>query len=337
MRGRSGASAPRDETTVTRWNWLADFEIAGGVLLVKKTGHRLRIDPPLVADFLTWLPYFGFVQGWRVLRAVRGRRGPKVAFLPDRARPWYLIWPVLQAAGVRIVEDVAEADIVFHFDDSTVSEAAPPPAATTARLVNFACRDVSKSHVANVFEQVFGYGLAVDPATYSGPMVIKSEANAAHDGRIVEGPQTPEPGFAYQRLIDNEIDGGLVEDLRCVVVGGRVAALFRKRRPLERRFKNENVQAILDDPRNALSPEELDRIARFAAALGLDWGGVDVLRDRADGRIYIVDANKTDMGPPIALPLMDKLKATARLARAFAAAYAPQRSETSLASPDAAP
>ena len=49
----------------------------------------------------------------------------------------------------------------------------------------------------------------------------------------------------------------------------------------------------------------------------VDWGGVDVLRDRADGRLYIVDANKTDMGPPIALNLPDKLKATRMLAQAF--------------------
>jgi hypothetical protein len=59
------------------------------------------------------------------------------------------------------------------------------------------------------------------------------------------------------------------------------------------------------------------RIREFARLLGLDWGGLDVLRDRAEGRLYIVDANKTDMGPPTALPLADKLAATRLLARAF--------------------
>ena len=48
----------------------------------------------------------------------------------------------------------------------------------------------------------------------------------------------------------------------------------------------------------------------------LDWGGLDILRDK-DGRIYVVDVNKTDMGPPITLPLGDKLKATGLLADAF--------------------
>ena len=66
-------------------------------------------------------------------------------------------------------------------------------------------------------------------------------------------------------------------------------------------------------------------IERFAADLGLDWGGVDVLRDRMSGRIYIVDANKTDMGPPVALKLAAKLRATRRMARAFAGAFAPKK------------
>jgi hypothetical protein len=46
---------------------------------------------------------------------------------------------------------------------------------------------------------------------------------------------------------------------------------------------------------------------------------LDVLRDATEGRLYIVDANKTDMGPPTALPLSDKLHATRTLAKAFRA------------------
>ena len=49
--------------------------------------------------------------------------------------------------------------------------------------------------------------------------------------------------------------------------------------------------------------------------MSLDWGALDVLRDRNDGRIYVVDVNKTNIDPPIALPLCDKLSATKRVAR----------------------
>lgn len=153
---------------------------------------------------------------------------------------------------------------------------------------------------------------------------MNGAANATHDGRIIEGPMAPRPDKAYQRLIDNEIAGGLVEDLRCCIVGGKPAVMFRKRRPLDRRFKNENAEVILDSTANCLSVEEIALITRFASEIGLEWGGIDVLRDRATGRIYIVDANKTDMGPPVALRLGDKLKATRRMAMAFMSAFAPK-------------
>ena len=49
----------------------------------------------------------------------------------------------------------------------------------------------------------------------------------------------------------------------------------------------------------------------------LDWGGLDVLRHAGDGKIYIVDVNKTDMGPPLALPIKEKLSAVKTLGLAL--------------------
>ena len=63
-------------------------------------------------------------------------------------------------------------------------------------------------------------------------------------------------------------------------------------------------------PDDLLSNKERAQLKQFAAAMGLDWGGMDVLRNKNDGKIYVVDVNKTDMGPPIALSLKDKNKAT---------------------------
>ena len=156
-------------------------------------------------------------------------------------------------------------------------------------------------------------------------MVEKSEKNACHDGRILEGPFEPLADKTYQVLVENEIPGGLIEDLRCCICGGEPAIVFRKRRPIGRRFLNENAEVLLDTPQNCYSDDEIRVISRFAEEIGLEWGGVDVLRDNQSGRIYIVDANKTDMGPPVALKLGDKLKSTRRMAKAFVAAFAPKR------------
>ena len=85
------------------------------------------------------------------------------------------------------------------------------------------------------------------------------------------------------------------------------------------------AEVLLDTPQNCYTEDEIRVISRFAEEIGLEWGGVDVLRDNASGKIYIVDANKTDMGPPVALKLGDKLKSTRRMAKAFVSAFAPKR------------
>lgn len=306
--------------------WTDDFKIDAGVILVKKTGHRIVPDLALAHSIFVWFCFYFFVQTWRTWRTLSGYRRPRIAFYPDKPRPWYFIWSVMHVSGAKLVDDTCAADIVMHFDDTTETQTVVPAIKPGARLVNFGCNDISKSRVAAAYEKVSGESLAVDPTRFAGRMVEKSELNAAHDGRILEGPlEAPVAGKTYQRLIDNEIPGGLVEDLRCCLVAGRPVVVFRKRRPLERRFLNENVEVLLDEPRNCYSPEEIRIIEAFAAEIGLDWGGVDVLRDRASGRIFIVDANKTDMGPPVALRLGEKLRATRRMAHAFAERLAPKR------------
>ena len=304
--------------------WISDFKIDGdGSVLVKKTGHKIALNLHLAHDIFTWFCFYFFAQMWRLGRRLSGHKRPTIAFAPDKPRPWYLIWPVMHAAGAKLVEDPADADIVMQFDDSTECATADVDVPTSARKVNFDCTDISKTRVAEAFEYVAGYGLSVDPSTYEGAIVDKSEINAAHDGRIVMGPIPREDGRAYQKLIDNTVPGGLVEDLRTCTVNGEPAIVFIKRRQISRRFLNENSEVLIKNPQDVFSPEEMDIIRNFTKEIRLDWGGVDVLRDSADGKIYIVDANKTDMGPPIALPLGQKLRATRRLARIFAEQLAP--------------
>ena len=100
-----------------------------------------------------------------------------------------------------------------------------------------------------------------------------------------------------------------------------------KRRAADQRFLPPNLSVTMHEPANIFSPEEIASIGRFAVAMRLDWGGLDILRDRADGRIYVVDVNKTDAGPITSLSLRDKLRSTAVLANALLAMVAtPTRS-----------
>ncbi len=207
------------------------------------------------------------------------------------------------------------ADAAMYFEDQTLKAKTPPPF-TDRPALNYLCDDISKSHVADIFKTVFGYDLSVDPSSHNGPMVRKSEHNGAHDGAIIQGPIKAEDGWVYQRVIDNQ-DGDHVLDLRCPTIGGTIPHIYLKRRPLDQRFANMNSSCELAQTQDWLSDEEQKKLSQFCAAMHLDWGGIDVLRDNSDGRIYVVDVNKTDMGPPIVLPLREKMRSTAILAKAL--------------------
>lgn len=294
--------------------WLRDFEFGLTGLTVRKTGARVPYSPSVLSQVAAWFGYFFASKTIEPLQPFF-----TIAFTPERARPWYLIRNVARAAGARLAKDVAEADVVMHFEDATYSPNDPPVRLKPgAKLVNYGARDVSKSNVARACAAAFGHPLAIDPRTHIGAAVEKSEINAAHDGHIVQCPTQPLPGRVYQRVVDNRgADPNLVEDLRTCTVGGKPIVVFIKRRPVTKRFQNTNTEVLLRTPEEVFSAAEIAQISAFTREIGLDWGGVDVLRDRTDGTLYIVDANKTDMGPPITLNLADKLVATRKLAKAF--------------------
>lgn len=296
--------------------WTSDFSIERGRVKVRTTGADIPFDRALVEEALAWLAYYApvrVVSAWNRLT----RPGPRIWFAPQTPRPWYLVWTALAWSGMRVARSPDRADATMYFEDA--AEGVAPNAGPGPRF-NQGCTDITKTRVARVFEEVFGYGLAVDPAAALGPVVEKGESNGIHDGRVVEAPCPPRPGKTYQRLVDNGsalLGEAYVDDLRTPCVGGKPVLVFIKRRARSDRFANHNCSCCLAAPEAVFSAEEIAAIGRFCAAMQLDWGGLDILRDRADGRLYIVDVNKTDMGPPIVLPLGRKLAATRRLARAL--------------------
>ncbi|PHS37535.1 MAG: hypothetical protein COA91_10090 [Robiginitomaculum sp.] len=301
--------------------WLKDFEIKDKKIRVKATGAELDLGLEITREVLSWFPFY-FYEKARKLGALFSKNPHlTIAYSPVQPRPWYLLPVLAYRARLKNTKDYTKADIVVYFEDET--KVSPPqiPAGFTGKTLNFDCYDISKSRVAQVFEQVFGYGLAVDPLLYKGPIAVKSERNGAHDGYVAQGPLSPKqiqhPDLVFQRLIDNSVDNKWVEDLRCPIIGGEIALIFVKRRPLASRFANANSSVTLREPSDLLSKAERGKLKTFAAVMGLDQGGLDVLRDKKNGKIYVVDVNKTDMGPPLALSIADKSKAVAILTKQF--------------------
>ncbi|MEP7360069.1 MAG: hypothetical protein ABI744_00685 [Chloroflexota bacterium] len=162
--------------------------------------------------------------------------------------------------------------------------------------INRDCVDISKSRVAQVWAEVAGYPLTLDPLTTAGPLVEKPEANALHGGRIVQGPLTrPRRGWTYQRLVDCRIDGQ-IHQMRAVVAGDHLAMAYEKWRPEPQWFQGTRI-SVPRTPDELFSAPEQALLLRFSVLMHMDYGELDILRDQPSGLIYVVDANRTPTRP----------------------------------------
>ncbi|MBT8472835.1 MAG: hypothetical protein KJN99_09555 [Marinicaulis sp.] len=265
---------------------------------------------------------YTYIVGLRASRILRGvRHDTSIAFYPQSAAPWYNIWIVSQFAPVSITSDIKSADRIFAFEDETRVQSYPELSEfEVARLINHRINDISKRRVADVFKSIFRYDLDIDPATYNGPAVCKSQTNGVHDGVIVECPLAPEEiktGYAYQKLIDSTFNGRTSEDLRISFVFGKIPVVFHKHKLIEKRFGTEYLSVDVKDAGDVFSSVEIENIIEFCREIGLDFGSIDMMRDKHDGKIYIVDVNKTCM-PVLCLSLKEQNRAMRRIADAFA-------------------
>jgi len=285
---------------------LSDFDWSWRGVRVRETGADIPFSPDLAKD--VWRGGSYIIR--ELLRRPAAALPLRVEYTPRPPRPWYLLWGALRQAGVRAGKP---ADLTIHFSDQTTTDLTR----CDGPSLNGDCTDISKTHVASVFQDIFGYNLALDPQVATGRFLEKDEANGVHDASIHDAPCAQQPGRVYQHLIDNKTADGTVLDYRCPTVYGGIPLVFLKERPVDQRFANLNTRVRLATAEDCFSAEEIAQISEFCAAMHLDWGELDILRDAADGRIYIVDVNKTDMGPPLALPIKEKLAAVKTLGLAL--------------------
>jgi hypothetical protein len=242
---------------------------------------------------------------------------------PEGPHPRYTLWKVAKLLGLKTV-DPAWADVRVLFDDRTWSDAPLLQGARPARgpTINGCCRDISKRAVGAAFHAAFGYDLDVDPTTHRALMVVKSNENAYHDGRIVQGPIAgPDPRRVYEVFVDNEIRPGTVEVLRAVVIGSSLPFVYVKHRTTESRFESGADRIVRRPSLAVFAPAEVTHILKMCRILRLDYGELDVLRDRATSRIYVVDVNNTPYGPHDNLGPLETYRALRALAHVFADTY----------------
>ncbi len=186
------------------------------------------------------------------------------------------------------------------------------------KIINGNCLNISKSNVSKTFEKVFGYPLHINPVTYNGLCLKKSEINAVRDEQIVQCPiNQPEQGFVYQKLIDNQTADKSFKDIRVPVIHGEIPFVYYVYRNENQRFIRGTIHVELKYGDDEFSGDEKIKISQFCKDFALDFGELDILRDNHDHRIYIVDANNTPSGPPKKLSHTLKISAINKLSDVF--------------------
>ncbi len=253
-------------------------------------------------------------------RFERDHQAATILFHPDRPDYSQILYKICNSLGLTITSSATtRPDVVVSFEDVTKRQhnAVLTELSDNHFVVNQHCNDISKTKVEEIFRSVFGYGTFVDPRTYQGACVMKSDDNAMHDGTLIECPTTTtRTDVVFQKLINNTT-GDEVVDIRVPIVGGSIPLIYWKYRDARSRFSNRNARAKVGPPDSAFSDRELVLIQQFAKKLGLDFGELDVLRDVDDGQIYIVDVNNTPCGPPNHLGKAESEQAVKLLSASF--------------------
>lgn len=254
----------------------------------------------------------------------RRRNSSKKTILCYPEKPvWYhVLYQICQFNSFTVTNKVQKADAVVYFKDTTYGthDSVIRKLNKKNTVINYRCLDISKKKVDEIHTQVFGYGLAINPRTRTGKYVKKGNINSLHNGEILSLPESPQNGYVYQLLVNNEVDRELVE-IRLPICKQTIPFVYLKYRPIESRFRSNSNRVILVKEEQVISKQESQKIRQFCRLLGLDCGELDVLRDTDTRKLYIVDANNTPAGPPYQLPFADYKKTLHMLSDAFQKAF----------------
>ena len=289
--------------------------IARRLLDVKLNDSNRRFFPPSLRKWFRLAKFHALVINREVRDATDNRLAsleqalrkhrPIVLFYPDVPRSTCPIYQFCLVRGYRMTNNIeGHWDLAVRWKDATIYQPGPEltAAARSKPVVNINCNDISKSHVDAVFTEVFGYSSIVDPRSPTGPCVFKSEIIGVHDGEIVQCPVASPRDGVYQVFIDNQVDDQFVLDIRVPIIGTTIPFVLLWHKPLDDRFGHWVSRQVIAELQDVFSAREQQRLLQFARQMGLDYGDLDVLRDRRTGRMYIIDANNTPDWERPALP-----------------------------------
>ncbi len=293
------------------------------MLIINKYKKERPFPKVLLENVIYWLRYYRLYY--------KHKKNIKTALFyphyPSKRAVLYKIFGILDYN--RTNNPGTHYDVVINWQDATFrkNDAVLEKIAGEQRIINYYCTDISKKNVDRIHQDVFGYATSVNPITYKGKCVKKSDYNAQHDGVIIDTPVKEAPeGFIYQKIINNKFDNTIVEDIRTPVFDDEIPLVYLKYKPVDKRFgsfltgHHAVKETSVKKPEDIFSSKELQQIKAFTKGIGMDYGELDILRDRDDGKIYIIDVNNTPTGPSH-LPTSTKNEVLLKLAKSFSKAF----------------
>ena len=270
--------------------------------------------------------YAGNTLFWNigVSSRVLARRARTVLFYPVKPHRWAMDYQLCTLLGYRITSDPSQPyDAAISRQAATFlkPEVLETLGVQVSKIINARAVDTSKHTSARSFAKVFGYELEIDPMSYHGPILVKSNLNATKDGRIVDGPLSNESiqqNYVYQKLIDSRCESsGLELNYRVPIIGNSIPCVVLLFSNESERFIADCRYAWFEKSANVFSAREIEKLLLLAHELHIDYGEFDVLRDR-DGFIYVVDVNPEPGGATArALSDVDAKRFLQRYARSF--------------------
>lgn len=276
--------------------------------------HLYRIYIYNLATVVDWELYC-IVQNLKTTHR-KLNNSKKILFYPNLPIQVATIYQVCLFLGYSVTNNIQENyDAAIKWEDATFSPNDRQLLHLSSQdnnLINVGCEDISKLHTDKIFHSVFGYGAEIDPTTYTESCVVKSDLNYKHDGKIISCPISKvESDVVYQKLIDAEVEGNKLLEFRVAVIKQSIPVVYlclQESSP-EKRFLGYGsfISIQVTDASKVFSEDEIQKILLFCQKMGLDYCELDVLRDKEDRRIYIIDANNTPSSIGLFEPLMRPL------------------------------
>lgn len=246
---------------------------------------------------LTYFKFKFFVKNIKT-----GFKIKTILFYPDLPCDRNVIYKIIHQCGYKMTNNPnKKVDMFFFWEDTTFREPDNFLKQTNKKfpVININCKDISKKNVGRVFKKIFNYPLSIDPKKFKGYCVEKPDENATGTGEVIKCPiKKVNIKSSYQKLVDSQNKKGILVDMRVPILKGQIPFIYM-------RFKGSHEKLIgvlskgikLESAENVFSKDEITKIILFCKEIGLEYGELDILRDKKNKKIYIVDANPTPFGP----------------------------------------